>query len=212
VRIAHITVSLTVTALLAFASGAAAQGANMAEVHIGHVVNAFKDTPQQQGLLPTALEEAKIAIQHAALAAKSPDSVDQMKRHAGHVIHAVDPTVEMKGPGLGYGVKKAAAGIAQHIELAAKAEGAAPAVKTNAIYVSAYANNVVKWSNEVVELAQQIIAASTPAEAARLTSDLTTLTEQLNTGLAAVGKFDAQGGLQQVQQRIEQMKKPSERQ
>jgi hypothetical protein len=212
VRIAHITVSLTVTALLAFASGAAAQGANMAEVHIGHVVNAFKDTPQQQGLLPTALEEAKIAIQHAALAAKSPDSVDQMKRHAGHVIHAVDPTVEMKGPGLGYGVKKAAAGIAQHIELAAKAEGAAPAVKTNAIYVSAYANNVVKWSNEVVELAQQIMAASTPAEAARLTSDLTTLTEQLNTGLAAVGKFDAQGGLQQVQQRIEQMKKPSERQ
>lgn len=211
-RIAHITVSLTVTALLAFASGAAAQGANMAEVHIGHVVNAFKDTPQQQGLLPTALEEAKIAIQHAALAAKSPDSVDQMKRHAGHVIHAVDPTVEMKGPGLGYGVKKAAAGIAQHIELAAKAEGAAPAVKTNAIYVSAYANNVVKWSNEVVELAQQIMAASTPAEAARLTSDLTTLTEQLNTGLAAVGKFDAQGGLQQVQQRIEQMKKPSERQ
>jgi hypothetical protein len=158
------------------------------------------------------LEEAKIAIQHAALAAKSPDSVDQMKRHAGHVIHAVDPTVEMKGPGLGYGVKKAAAGIAQHIELAAKAEGAAPAVKTNAIYVSAYANNVVKWSNEVVELAQQIMAASTPAEAARLTSDLTTLTEQLNTGLAAVGKFDAQGGLQQVQQRIEQMKKPSERQ
>jgi hypothetical protein len=34
----------------------------------------------------------------------------------------------------------------------------------------------------------------------------------LNTGLAAVGKFDAQGGLQQVQQRIEQMKKPSDRQ
>jgi hypothetical protein len=212
VRIADINVSLSVMAFVALTSAAVgAQGANMAEVHIGHVVNAFKDTPQQQGLLPQALAEAKIAIQHAALAAKSPDNLEEMKRHAGHVIHAVDPTVEMKGPGLGYGVKKAAAGIAQHIELAAKAEGVAPTVKTNAIYVSAYANNVVKWSTEVVELAQQIRAATTPAAAASLMSDLTTLTEQLNTGLAAVGKFDAQGGLQQIQQRMEQLKKPSDR-
>lgn len=211
-RIADINVRRSVVALVALTSAAVgAQGVNPAEVHIGHVVNAFKDTPQQQGLLPTALAEAKIAIQHAALAAKSPDNIEQMKQHAGHVIHAVDPTVEMKGPGLGYGVKKAAAGIAQHIELAAKAEGAAPAVKTNAIYVSAYANNVVKWSTEVVELAQQIRAATTPTAAASLMSDLTTLTEQLNTGLAAVGKFDAQGGLQQIQQRMEQLKKPSDR-
>lgn len=207
-RIGYIT-GLTVMVAFAFTSGvpAHAQGGNMADVHIGHVVDGFKDTPQQQGLLPTALAEAKIAIQHAALAAKSPDSVDQMKRHAAHVIHAVDPTVETNGPGLGYGVKKAAAGIAQHIDLAAKAEGAAPVVKTNAIYVSAYATNVVKWSSEIVELAKRILAATTPTEAAKLTSELATLTEQLNSGLAAVGRFEAQGGLQQVQQRIDQMKK-----
>ena len=93
--------------------------ADMLQTHIGHIMESFKDTPKQQGLLPTALEEAKIATQHAALALKSKDNLDQMKLHAGHVIHAVDPTIEAKGPGLGYGVKKAAQSVAQHVELAA---------------------------------------------------------------------------------------------
>src|SRR5260221_11274804 len=67
---------------------------NMVRVHMGHVTDSFKDTPNQEGLLSTAFAEAKIAIQHAGLAAKTPDNLDQMKLHAGHVIHAVDPTRE----------------------------------------------------------------------------------------------------------------------
>ena len=54
---------------------------------------------------------------------KSPDNLDSLKLHAGHVLNALDPSIEMKGPGSGYGVKRAAAGASQHVQLAAKSEG-----------------------------------------------------------------------------------------
>src|SRR4051812_32303167 len=40
--------------------------------HIGHVVNSYSDTPDSKGLLPVALGDARVAIQHAQLAARAP--------------------------------------------------------------------------------------------------------------------------------------------
>src|SRR6478735_4353417 len=91
--------------------------ANPAHTHIGHVMTTWKDTPNMMGFLPAAVADAKVAAAHAALAAKSPDNLDAMKMHAGHVLNALDPTVVAKGPGSGYGVKKAAAGALQHVGL-----------------------------------------------------------------------------------------------
>jgi predicted house-cleaning NTP pyrophosphatase (Maf/HAM1 superfamily) len=126
----------------------------------------------------------------------------------GHVLHAIDPAVEAKGPGLGYGVKKAAAGVAQHVELAAKASTASANAKTQALYVARWANNVVTWSDEIIALAQRIRTAPSAAEAAKLLPELTGLTEQLTTGIPPVGRFDLQGGLQQAQERMERLKSP----
>lgn len=181
---------------------------NMVKAHIGHVMTSMNGTPNQQGLLPTAQAEAKIAAQHAALAAKTPDNLDAMKLHAAHVIHAVDPSVEAKGPGQGYGLKRAAAGVATHVELAAKSEGASPNVKTHSAHVSAAAGNVVKWSDEIVALAQKIRAAAAAADAAPLVTQLVALTQQAATGLDAnkdgrVNWGPGEGGLQQAQQHME---------
>jgi hypothetical protein len=207
-RRARVTMTVLVIASVGSSQGLArAQQPDMLQVHIGHIMESFKDTPKQQGLLPTALEDAKIAVQHAALAAKAPENLEQVKLHAGHVINAVDPSVEMKGPGSGYGVKRAAAGVVQHVELAAKAASASTTAKSQALYVARWGNNVVKWSDDVVELAQEIRAATSASQAASLVSELTTLTEQLIKGIPPVGRFDAQGGLQQAQERMEQMKK-----
>src|SRR5688572_651488 len=105
-----------------------------------------------------------------------------MKLHAGHVIHAIDPSVEMKGPGLGFGVKKAAAGVAQHIELAAKSEGASANVKTHATHVAAAANSAAKRSDELVAIAQRVRSASSAAEAAPLVAQMNTLAQELTGG------------------------------
>lgn len=183
-----------------------------ARVHIGHVNESFRGTPDEQGLLPTAIAEAKIAQQHAALAAKTPDNLDAMKRHTDHVLHTVDPTVVESGPGLGYGVKRAAAGVAQHIELAAQTSVASANVKTHATHVAASAKTVAARADEILALGQRIQAATSASEAAPLVTELHALTEQILAGFDAngdgrVGWQEGEGGLQQAQQHMELMMK-----
>jgi len=175
--------------------------------HVGHVVNAFGDTPGGQGLLPTAMAEARTAIQHAGLAARAPTNLDGMKLHAGHVINAVDPSMEATGPGLGYGVKKAALGVATHIELASKADGASPNVVMHATHVATAARNTVLRVDQVVALARKIQASTTATEAAALVSQLVSLTQQLVAGADAngdgrIGWEQGEGGLQQAQEHV----------
>jgi hypothetical protein len=176
-------------------------------MHIGHVVNSFGDTPNAQGLLPVAFAEARVAIQHATLGARTPTNLDAMKLHAGHVINAIDPTIIATGPGLGYGLKKAALGVATHIDLAAKAPGASPNVILHANHVATSARNTVQRCDQVIALAQKIQAATTAEEAAALYNQLIPLTQQLVAGFDANsdGRITweaGEGGLQQAQEHV----------
>ncbi len=178
-----------------------------AGVHVGHVVNAFGDTPNGRGLLPTALAEASTAAQHASLALRMPTNLEAMKLHAGHVIHAIDPTIVTMGPGLGYGVKKAALGVANHIELAAKADGASANVTMHATHVATAARAVVARADQVLALARQIQDATSASVAAALVSQLVSLTSQLTAGVDAngdgkIGWQESEGGLQQAQEHV----------
>jgi hypothetical protein len=203
--------------LVSLAVGAATAGVsaqaqpNPAHVHMGHVLDKMNGTPDGAGLLPTALAEAAIAEQHAGLSAKTPDNLDGMKRHAGHVLNAVDPGVEPQGPGKGYGVKKAAAGIAAHIGLAAKSEGASDNVKLHATHVAGAAESVVKRCDDIAALVAQIRAATTAADAAPLAARLFELAQQLTAGVDAngdgrIGWQAPEGGLAQAQQHMNLMK------
>jgi hypothetical protein len=189
-----------------------AQQGNMVQAHIGHVMDSFPGTPKKEGLLPTAMAEAKIAATHAGLALKTPDNLDGLKLHAGHVIHAIDPSVEVKGPGLGFGVKRAAQGVAQHIEMAAKAEGASANVKTHAAHVAAAANSTASRADEVVALAQKVRAATSASEAEASMKQVQAAVEQLAAGNDANGdgrvNWQApEGGLNQAQQHMELLRK-----
>jgi hypothetical protein len=176
-------------------------------VHIGHVVNGFGDTPNGQGLLPVAMAEVNTAIQHATLAARTPTNLDAMKLHAGHVINALDPGLVAAGPGLGYGMKKAALAAATHIELAAKAEGASPNVVAHAMHVSTAARSAAARADQVIAMAQKIQAATTADEAAALVNQLGPLAQQILAGVDANGDGrvtweQAEGGLQQAQEHV----------
>ncbi|HSG00803.1 MAG TPA: hypothetical protein VLA20_06710 [Vicinamibacterales bacterium] len=186
---------------------AAAQQSNPARAHMGHVLDAMNGTPDGAGLLPTAMAEAAIAEQHAGLAAKMSGDLDAMKRHAGHVLHAVDPSAEAQGPGKGYGVKKAAAGIGTHIGLAAASEGASDNVKMHATHVAGAAESVVKRCDEIAALVSQIRAAASAADAAPLATKLHDLARQLTAGADAngdgrIGWQAPEGGLAQAQQHM----------
>lgn len=202
---------LALLALCVSAVSAAAQ-ANPVHAHIGHVADAFNGTPNGMGLLPTAVAEAEVAVQHATFAAQDPSNLDAMKRHAAHVLHAVDPSLVQGGPGRGYGVKQAASGAARHIEMAASAQGASENVRTHAPHVAASANNTVQRADGIIALAQQIQATSSATEAAALVQRLATLAGQLVPGTDAngdgrVGWEAGEGGLQQATQHVTLMKR-----
>ena len=176
-------------------------------VHIGHVVNGFNDAPGGQSLLATAIGEARVAAQHAGLATRQPDNLNYMKTHAGHVINALDPSIIAAGPGLGYGLKKAAAGIATHIELAAAAQGASPQVVTHAKHVAIAARNTSARVEQILALAQKVQSATTAEEAAALVSQIASLADQLIPGADANGDGrityeEREGGLQHAEDHV----------
>jgi hypothetical protein len=179
-------------------------------VHIGHVVNLFPDVPGNQGLLSVAMIEARTAAQHATLGSQNPADLANMKLHAGHVIHALDPSIVAAGPGPGYGLKKAATGIATHIDLAAKAPGASANVITHANHVATAAQAVVARADSIIVLAKLVQAATAAPEAAKLMSQMISLANQLTAGvdLNSDGRVTwgaGEGGLQQADEHVKLM-------
>lgn len=190
--------------------------ATAAGKHMGHVLNSFGDTPDKAGLLPTAQAEARIAAQHAALAMRTPKDLAAFKMHAGHIINAIDPSIVTAGPGKQYGVKRAATGIATHIELAAAAKDATPTQIMHAKHVAVAARSTVARADDIVALAQKVQKAGDASEAANLMNQIALLCDQLLTGADSNNdgrvNWDApEGGLQQVQEHVNLMlieKKP----
>jgi hypothetical protein len=150
-----------------------------AHLHLGHVMTNWRDTPGTRGFLPVAVDEARLAVLHADLAAKAA-GLEEIQLHAGHVLHVLDPTIEPKGPGAGYGVKRAATGALQHFELAAKAEGATDGITTHASDVSSSLSDVLRWTDQAIVAAKSVRAATDPGEAARLAADLSALVKRIS--------------------------------
>lgn len=183
-----------------------------AHLHLGHVMTNWRDTPSNVGFLTAAVSDGKVAAIHADLAAKSPDNLEAMKLHAGHVLNALDPSVEPKGPGSGYGVKKAATGALQHLEFAVKAEGASANIETHATHVFASLNDVLQWADQAITTAQKIRTANSTPEAVTLVNELVTLTKNISEGIDAnkdgqIGWQTGEGGLQQAKAHMDLMMK-----
>jgi hypothetical protein len=181
-------------------------------LHIGHVMTNWRDTPGGVGFLIAAVSDAKVAAIHGKLAARDPGNLEEMKLHAGHVLNALDPSLEPKGPGSGYGVKKAAAGALQHLDFAAKAEGASANVKTHAEHVSASLSDAIQWTDQAIATAQKIRAATSATEAAPLAKELADLTAHIADGVDAnhdgqIGWQAGEGGLAQAQMHMGLMMK-----
>ncbi len=177
---------ITLAALmLAIATGSYAGSA--AHTHIGHVINSWNDTPSERGLLPTAMKEALVAAAHANYAAKAKNDLGEMKMHAGHVRHAIDPTLEAGGPGMGYGLIKAADGAIEHITLASKSADASAMVKTHTVHVVSSLNNAVARSRLALVEAQAIYDATSASEAAPHAVEMAKLTKAGLMGIDANG-------------------------
>lgn len=154
----------------------------LVHAHIGHVMTAWRDTPGTVGLLTIATSDTRIAAAHALLLAKS-SSLDESKVHAGHVLHALDPTIETAGPASGYGAKKAAAGAMQHIGFTAAVDNASATVKNHASAASAALTDAIAAIDRGIATARKVRAAGSAADAAGPIRDLQSVVDDIGRGL-----------------------------
>ena len=92
---------ITVGALALLLQGCV--GPEVSHLHIGHVHDGWKDTPEKVGLINILEQEVKIAVQHSGFAIKRGANLAWMKTHTRHVRHAVDPSTakgrqRLRGP------------------------------------------------------------------------------------------------------------------
>src|SRR5688500_4641236 len=121
--------------------------ASPSHAHIGHVMTGWKDTPETKGLLLTAIADAQVAMEQIERADLE-GRINDFWLYGGYLLNALDPGTETDAllktayarlpanyvkidvPGTGYGIKRAVSGALQHVQLAAKSEGATENVKT----------------------------------------------------------------------------------
>jgi hypothetical protein len=154
----------------------------LVHAHIGHVMTAWRETPGTVGLLTIALSDARIAAAHTLLLAKS-SSLDDMKLHAGHVLHALDPARETTGPASGYGAKRAAAGAVQHVGFAAAVDNASATVKSHASTTTALLTDAIAAIDRGIAAAQKIRAADSTADATSAVGELQAIIDDIARGL-----------------------------
>ncbi len=205
---AAIALSLVVAAATAMPGRpVAAQRPDAALTHFSHIATGFNGAPGGRGLAVTAAMESNAAMLHANFAAGSPADLEAMKTNVRHVLHALIPAEGGSGPGLGFGLKRAAEAIATHIDLAVAAADASPAVAKIGPTIAVAARAVAARAQALADLANRILATSTAADAAPLVAALRTMALELDTGRDANGngriELDAvEPGMNQLEAQI----------
>ena len=221
--------AVLVVALWGSASTLAQAPASPAHAHVGHVMTSWSDTPDMKGFLPTAIADAQVAMEQIERADLE-GRINDFWLYGGYVLNALDPGTEtasllktayarlpttyvkIEVPGTGYGIKRAVAGALQHVQLAAKSEGASDNVKTHAAHVSASLENVAKWTDEAIATARKLLDAKDVGGGQILVDELTALIGQIAIGTDANGDGQTgwqagEGGLRQANTHMRLMMK-----
>jgi len=185
---------------------APAQNGVPAPAHITHIATNFNSAPDGRGLAATASTESGVAVLHANFTAGDLSDLGAMRRHAGHVLHALDPAGGSRGPGLGYGLIRAAEGVATHVELAANSQGASASLRTHAAHVATIARSVARRAEAAADVARQLQAAPSIRRASPLVAQLRLLMYQISEGGDVNGDgelaLDGEAGVQQLEAHV----------
>lgn len=203
--------------------------ASPAHTHIAHVMSSWTDTPENKGLLPTAIADAQVAMEQVERADLE-GRINDFWLYGGYVLNALDPGpeteallkaayarlpttyVKIQVPGSGYGIKRGVAGALQHVQLAAKSDAASDNVKTHAAHVAASLENVAKWTDEAIAATRKLLDAKDVGAGQVLLDELTALIGQIAIGTDANGDGQTgwqtgEGGLRQANTHMRLMMK-----
>jgi hypothetical protein len=189
-----------VLALFVIAAGAFPAAAQQMEshLHMDHVLKAWPQTAGGAGLLPAAQASANDAYRAAWFVRGYAGDRSRVRDSVRGLVAALNQN---------FGLRRAAAGIADHIGFAAAAADASDNVKLHAVHVAASAANVVRWADEAVALARTVRFSTRPGVAEDAAARIYTLVEQMIGGVDADGDGtiswrDGEGGLAQAEQHM----------
>jgi hypothetical protein len=188
-----ITLAVAVALLPTGRAEGQARQSSQALTHFAHVATGFTGAPGGRGLAVTAAMEVSVAMRFANVAAGQPADLAAMQAAVRNVLHALDPADGSQGPGLGFGVVRAADTLAAHMGLALKAPGASETIRKHGPIVVAAAQALGVRAKAMMDLCARLLAASSPAEAAKLASELRTMALALDLGsdVNGNGRVDA---------------------
>ena len=218
-----------VGAMLCTATIVAQAPVSPAHTHIRHIMTSWTDTPEMKGFLPTAIADTQVAMEQVERADLE-GRINDFWLYGGYILNALDPGAEtdallktayarlpttyvkIEVPGSGYGVKRAIAGALQHVQLAAKSDGASDNVKTHATHVTASLENVAKWTDEAIATTRKLLQAKDVGGGQVLVDELTAQIGQIAIGTDANGDGQTgwqtgEGGLRQANTHMRLMMK-----
>ena len=162
----------------------------IAHVHIGHTLKGWVTTPNKAGLLATAQQEAKITLAQS-LKAKSSPSLIQKKKNMANALHALDPKIQPKGLGKGFGLTRAITESIAHIQFAANSDDASVNVKKSVPPMVKKAQQIASSSNQLSIFGQAAINSTSVSEFNALNDEFLTLANQIN-GIGNTNSYSLQ--------------------
>lgn len=192
-------------------SGCASQPPTIAHVHIGHVLDGWPDTPNQEGLFVTAEHAADAAVKAAQGAAASQGNLSRTKRDVYDVIVDTNPTLhddeEVSGKKL-YGVKNALAEAVHHMMFASESPDVSANIRNSAPKFEADAQPVLARCDLITALGNEILISKTPEEANALSRELLKLVlanrnGDDSDGDGTIGSTPEEYGLKQLRAELE---------
>ena len=139
-----------------------------ARTTLEYVVATSPDTPGGMGLLETAQAEARIALEHVNLAGRDSTSLANMTRHVPHVLHAIDPVEAGAGPGMGYGVRRAARAMQDRLEELRRMDDLPGVLRFHVPFALQAARGAEARATEAIAVARALQRATSAAEGRRL--------------------------------------------
>ena len=119
---------------------------------ISEILARDSGTPGQLSLVATLEHELSIARLYADYASRRPEDVRWIQTHLRHLRHSLDPSSERDGPGLGYGVVRAANNLGDQLGAIIGASAASQPMREHARQAQASLENIVSWANEILIL------------------------------------------------------------
>jgi hypothetical protein len=148
----------------------------IAHAHIGHSIEAWRETPNKKGLLGTAEAEGKAALESAKRAAAPGNDLSATRDAVKDFLYATDPTsVGRRDVGLGFGLTRAVEGVVNHLEFAADSDDASANVKQSVPRISDRAELIVDRCDQMQRLAESALAASSQDKSNALAQEILAL-------------------------------------